>query len=285
MAVDVRSTPATVEVVEELTDEEVEDRHRLELKVERAFFVAGKALAELRERKLYRSTHKNFEEYCYDRFAFQRAHAYRLIESAAVVDNLSPNGRQNESLQTAIGRQILPTNERQVRPLTTLEPDEQREVWQQAVEAAGGKIPSSRIVQGIVERLKERDNTPPLIPFQEGDVILIRGLGNSKLRKYDGQWAIALSINEYTVTLAVEGKDVAVQPQFLEPVDPKCWAEVKSVNERITRLQLECDLDPMEDAGLEVLRRRTSFTPKQMMLLKWIENNYGISTDSIPSVN
>jgi len=45
-------------------------------------------------------------------------------------------------------------NERQVRPLTTLEPDEQREVWQQAVEA--GENPSGRIVQGIVERLKEK---------------------------------------------------------------------------------------------------------------------------------
>jgi len=44
-----------VEVVQELTDEEV-DRHRLEMKVERAFFEAGKALAELQDRRLYRSS-------------------------------------------------------------------------------------------------------------------------------------------------------------------------------------------------------------------------------------
>ena len=58
MTVDVQETPvaAAVEVVEELTESEASDRHRLELKVERAFVEAGKALAELRNRKLYRST-------------------------------------------------------------------------------------------------------------------------------------------------------------------------------------------------------------------------------------
>ena len=40
------------------------DRLVLQRKVERAFFEAGKALAELRDRRLYRSTHKTFEEYC-----------------------------------------------------------------------------------------------------------------------------------------------------------------------------------------------------------------------------
>ena len=268
-------TPAAaVEVLEDLTEEELADRHQLELKVERAFFIAGQALAELRERKLYRSTHKNFEEYCRERFAFQRAHAYRLIECAAVVDNLSPNGRQNESIHSRIGRQVLPTSERQVRPLTTLEPDEQREVWQQAVEEAGGKIPSGRIVQSIVERLKERGTTPPPIPYSEGDVVFIRGLGNPELRKFDGRWALALAINEYTITVALNGLDVAVKPQFLEPVDPKYWAEIRVVNERITRLQFSCNLDPADDAVLEVLRRRTCFTQRQMLLLERMEQDY-----------
>jgi hypothetical protein len=44
----------------------------------------------------------------------------------------------HETLSTI--KKILPTNERQVRPLTRLEPDKQREVWQQAVEAAGGRV-------------------------------------------------------------------------------------------------------------------------------------------------
>ena len=58
---------AAAEVVEELTEEELFDRHRLELKVERAFREAGLALAQLRNRRLYRSTHSTFEAYCRDR--------------------------------------------------------------------------------------------------------------------------------------------------------------------------------------------------------------------------
>lgn len=178
-------------------------------------------------------------------------------------DDLSPNRRQ-----------ILPTKMEQVRALTALEADEQRQIWEEAVEATDGKVPSGRIVKSIVERLKERGITPPPIPYSEGDVVIIRGVGNPDIRKFDGRWAITLRINEYTVTLAVDGKELAVKPQFLEPVEPQYWAEIKVINERITRLQLEYDLDPAEDAVLEVLRRRTCFTPKQMMLLERMEQDY-----------
>ena len=130
-----------------------------------------------------------------------------------------------------------------------------------------------------MERLKERDTTPPQIPFRKGDVVLIRGLGNPELKKYDGQWALALAINEYSVTIALNGKDIPVKPQFLEEVDPKDWADIKAVNKRITRLQIECDLDPVDDAVLEVLRRRTCFTPRQMVVLQKLEQDY---QDSAP---
>jgi hypothetical protein len=72
----------TVEVtaveVPELTPEEQRDRLHLERRVERAFFEAGKALMELRDRRLYRSTHSTFEEYCKERFGFERRHPYRF---------------------------------------------------------------------------------------------------------------------------------------------------------------------------------------------------------------
>jgi hypothetical protein len=59
---------ATIEVVaveiRELTPEEQNERLNLERRVERAFLEAGQALMELRDRRLYRSTHQTFEEYC-----------------------------------------------------------------------------------------------------------------------------------------------------------------------------------------------------------------------------
>jgi hypothetical protein len=55
---------------------------------ERAFYEAGKALMKLQSRKLYRNIHKTFEEYCKDRFEFERRHPYRLIEAIRFVENL-----------------------------------------------------------------------------------------------------------------------------------------------------------------------------------------------------
>ncbi|WP_193200942.1 hypothetical protein [Nostoc sp. MG11] len=126
----------TVTAVEipELTEQEISDRLYLERKVERAFFEAGKALAELRDRRLYRSTHKTFEDYCRDRFGFSCRQPYHLMEAAVIFDNLV------EKCERSV--HILPTNEWQVRPLTKLDPDTQPEAWEQAVESANGKVPS-----------------------------------------------------------------------------------------------------------------------------------------------
>ncbi len=127
------SNTVPVEAIEllELSEEEQRLRLQLERVVERSFYEAGKALKLLRDQKLYRSSHKTFEEYCKDRFEYNRRQPYHLIEAAAVVDNLSE--------ECAPMVHILPTSERQVRPLTGLEPLQQREAWQMSVEEAGGK--------------------------------------------------------------------------------------------------------------------------------------------------
>ncbi|MEH2025334.1 hypothetical protein [Nostoc sp.] len=74
---------ATIEVVAvevlELTEEEQSERLNLECRVERAFVEAGKAFMELRDRRLYRSTHRSFEEYCRERFGYSRHAAYLKI--------------------------------------------------------------------------------------------------------------------------------------------------------------------------------------------------------------
>ncbi|MHC5748898.1 MAG: hypothetical protein ACYTXT_45125, partial [Nostoc sp.] len=91
---DLEENPATATItvsaveVTELTQEEQSDRLHLERKVERAFFEAGKALTELRDRRLYRSTHKTFEEYCRERFGHSRRQSYLLMDAAVVFDNL-----------------------------------------------------------------------------------------------------------------------------------------------------------------------------------------------------
>jgi hypothetical protein len=54
-------------------------------------------------------------------WAFKRSEAYRLIDASVVISNLSPIG------------DILPKTESQTRPLTSLEPEIQKEVWKEVV--------------------------------------------------------------------------------------------------------------------------------------------------------
>ncbi|MBD0300943.1 MAG: hypothetical protein ICV85_01845, partial [Tolypothrix sp. T3-bin4] len=170
---------AAVEVPE-LTEQEQSDRLHLERRVERAFFEAGKALTELRDRRLYRSTHKTFEDYCRERFGFSRRQPYHLIEAAVIFDNLVEKCERNVH--------ILPTNEWQIRPLSKLDPDIQPEAWQQAVEFAKGKVPSHRIVKDVVQKIMERTQVPNT--YQLGEVCQILAKDNPELRGKGGCWCI-----------------------------------------------------------------------------------------------
>ncbi len=126
----VEAHSAAVEVLEELTEDEERERHRLELRVERAFYEAGVALRRLRDLRLYRSTHKTFEAYCRERFNYSRDTAYLKIAAATVYDNI-------EKFLPTIGRQIpLPTSERQLRDLAKadFQPEKQAQAWVQGVE-------------------------------------------------------------------------------------------------------------------------------------------------------
>ena len=131
--------------LEPLTHDEERERLHLERKVERAFYEAGMALMELRDRKLYRSSHNTFAEYCKDRFGFTKRSAYYLIDTVEIVDNL----QKSEPLV-----HIMPTSERQCRPLKSLNPSQQKEAWVKSVKLAKGKVPSSKIVKEVVNQIK-----------------------------------------------------------------------------------------------------------------------------------
>jgi hypothetical protein len=233
---------ATIEVaaveIPELTEQEHSDRLHLERKVERAFFEAGKALAELRDRRLYRSTHRTFEEYCRDRFGHSRQQSNYLIAASQVYENLTTNGCQNvvsEDL-TTIGSQILPTNERQVRPLTKLEPQQQQEVWQRAVEEAGGKVPSGRIVKDVVQRIMERTQVPNT--YQIGEVCQISAKDNPELRGKGGCWAIVTQVNDFSCTVRTWDGEITVGLKHLKPYEylPEDCQQMQVICDRISRV-------------------------------------------------
>jgi hypothetical protein len=72
-----------------------------------------------------------------------------VVKNLQQMRTIHSQNQLDENLRT-IHSQTLPTRLEQIKPLASLKPDEQRQVWDRAVEAANGKVPSGRIVTEIV---------------------------------------------------------------------------------------------------------------------------------------
>lgn len=114
-----------------------------------AFYEVGKALMEIRDKELYKlkngGDYQTFESYCKGVWDMGRAYAYRLMDSANVVDTVSPNGQQ------------IPKNERQARALLSLPSEQQTPAWQQAVSTApDGKVTAAHVTK-IVKQMTTKE--------------------------------------------------------------------------------------------------------------------------------
>jgi len=108
------------------------------------FIEVGEALFIIRDKKLYRREFNTFEDYCQQKWTLSKPYVNRIIAASLTFNNLTPMGA------------ILPESERQVRPLTSLEPEIQKEVWKEVVkqsEETRQPITAAR-VQEIVEHWK-----------------------------------------------------------------------------------------------------------------------------------
>ncbi len=139
-----------------------------------SYIDVGKALKEIEEKKYYQIKYDTFEAYYSDRWEFKRAHAYRLINAAKVIENLSPIG------------DILPITESQVRPLTRLKtPEKQREAWLKVIETApNGKITAAHVERIVMEMLgKTEPVAPPVEPINKETGVALATMAISALEK------------------------------------------------------------------------------------------------------
>ena len=257
--------------VVELSEDEEKERHRLELKVERAFYEAGSALREIRDRRLYRATHPNdFIGYCRDRFGKTKQAVNYLIAAADVFENLTT---------TTNSCRVLPTSETQVRDIAGFPAQKQVEIWNEAIEAYGGKVAPRRVVKGIVERLKEK----PLVLASDfcsiGDVFTLTRLEGTE-RKYNGCWAIANDLRDFTIAVDVHDTSLTVKPENLQPIDsPDARRQLPETLRRIRRLR-DCGLlDRCAYTVLESLGRQTYLTSLEEKFLQLMEQEYKITHD------
>lgn len=137
---------AGADLAASLAPEERADLVRHEQTIERGmaeFLAVGEALADIRDRRLYRESHRSFTDYVAERWpqVGSRRSADRLIAAAEVEQDLRPIG-------------LNVASESQARELTRLEPEERREAMRQAVETAGGKTPTAAQVKAAAEQVR-----------------------------------------------------------------------------------------------------------------------------------
>ena len=121
------------------------------------FYSVGKALKEIRDgRHYHRLSFKSFESYVRIRWDMGRSHAYRLIEAASVIDNLSPIG------------ELLPKNEAQLRPLTKLDAFSQRRLWRDFLKT-GKTLSALNIKKFVSAHLAEQNTKTPFLEVISND--------------------------------------------------------------------------------------------------------------------
>ncbi len=258
----------TVEVLEELTPDEEKERHRLEWKVEWAFYEAGVALRLLRDKRLYRSTHYKFEDYCFERFRFSRDKADLMIKAVGVVDNLKNDDNC---------RRFLPTAESQIRDIANFPPTAQCQIYAQAVDEAGRKVPTRRIVKGIVERMRQKPLFLSVDFCLAGDVFTLVKLEGTE-RKYNGYPCMAVELKHFTLLVDVYDTTLTVKPENLKKIDdPDVCRQLPVTLKRIRHLRNLDRVDRGAEAVLVHLGRQIYLTDFESDLLAFMEERYGIN--------
>lgn len=120
------------------------------------FIEVGEALAEIRERRLYRETHESFETYCSDRYNLKRQRAYEMMAAANVVARMSEIS------------DIVPERESHAAALAPLrdDPPAMVEALAEAALETGGK-PTAAIIERVVERRTKREPAPVAVQAEE----------------------------------------------------------------------------------------------------------------------
>jgi hypothetical protein len=123
----------------------------------RAFIEVGLALAQVRDRRLYREQFPTFEAYCRTRLGLGHSHSYRLIEEAQAIVELQADS-------SPIGDKLA--NEAQARELARVPRELRGQVLRLAMELAEGGELTARIIRQAASDLGVEGT--PLLP-RNGD--------------------------------------------------------------------------------------------------------------------
>ena len=184
-----------------LTEQEKNEFELLKHNVHCGLYVIGSSLSRIRNLRLYREDHKNFEEFCQKEYGYGRQYVNRQIMGAEIAEDIKslvPNWHQDRKL-------ILPTSESQVRSLASFDKHKRVELWQKAVEKAGNKVPSARLVKEIADKESKKETkhineNVKIDRFKEDDVVKIVSK-KSELKPVKGCLGQIVSVESFTYTV------------------------------------------------------------------------------------
>ena len=117
----------------------------------RGYVEAGEALRTIRDARLYRETHGTFEDYCRERWGWNRNRADQLITSAAASLQLEGSGAP------------APANEAQARELVGLPAEDAAHIMRTAAET--GQTITARIIRETRVQITQPKETPKEAPM------------------------------------------------------------------------------------------------------------------------
>lgn len=166
------------------------------------FIEVGTALMTIRDRRLYRAEYETFEQYCRERWGMQRNYANKMIAASQVVANIEMGT-------------IVPASESQARPLTSLEPEVQREAWREVVETHGEAVTAAKVQEvadrwrPVSEQVSQAKQEPMFSPAPEAIIEEARNRPHVANNSGENEW--------YTPSEYIEAARAAMGSIDLDP--------------------------------------------------------------------
>jgi hypothetical protein len=117
------------------------------------FLEVGAALAQIRDEKLFLGKCETFDQYWRKELGISRSYAYNLIGSAEV-------SKQMSAIEDI---DVKPLNEAQLRELIPVKEGKRVDAWKKAVELAGDKPVTAKIIRKAAEKYRTRKSDKPKV--------------------------------------------------------------------------------------------------------------------------
>lgn len=129
----------------------------------KAFARIGEKLKEIKEGRLYRDQYPSFDAYCEGRWSISGRHAARMIEGASVL--------------ALLGGTKAKVTERQLRPLSKLDPEDVPQAWEEAKRVSGSDSPPTSVVEKVVNEWHgtsdEVEKVDPVVEWERAEAELV----------------------------------------------------------------------------------------------------------------